>query len=283
MAKFASVVGSAVVTGTFGFGMMLTGALAADVDPGCVPAVSAINGKIEGAGGLYEDEAGDGARFQGVASLSLPLGCLLGAQIDVGAGDLDGDGFFGVGGHLFMRDPSSYLLGIHGQYIDLSGEDIFRLGPEAEFYLDNVTLSAMAGLEDVESFDTDDVVAQIEAAYYINDNFKLYAGYRHFLPIDAGAVGFEFQPEALPGSVFVDAMVGSDDYVSVMGGLRFYFGAEDKSLKARHREDDPGHFFNLLARASEDCVPLTADDGQSDSASVDYCDRVVKEVDIKPE
>ena len=91
-------------------------------------------------------------------------------------------------------------------------------------------------------------------------------------------MGFEFQPEALPGSVFVDAMVGSDDYVSVMGGLRFYFGAEDKSLKARHREDDPGHFFNLLARAAEDC-----DNGQSDSASVDYCDRVVKEVDIKPE
>ena len=37
MTKFAYVIGSAVITGTFGFGMMLTGALAADVDPGCVP------------------------------------------------------------------------------------------------------------------------------------------------------------------------------------------------------------------------------------------------------
>jgi hypothetical protein len=276
MAKFASVVGSAVVTGTFGFGMMLTGALAADVDPGCVPAVSAINGKIEGAGGYYEDEVDDGTRFQGVASLSLPLGCLLGAQIDVGAGDLDGDGFFGVGGHLFMRDPASYLVGIHAQYIDLSGEDIFRVGPEVELYLDNVTLSAMAGFEDVESFDTDDVVAQVEAAYYVDDNFKLYAGYRHFLPVDAGAIGFEFQPETLPGSVFVDAMVGSDDYVSVMGGLRFYFGAEDKSLKARHREDDPGHFFNLLARVAEDCVPVPDDGAQTDSSTVDYCEPLAK-------
>ena len=155
-----------------------------------------------------------------------------------------------------MRDPSSYLLGVHGQYIDLSGEDIFRLGPEAELYLDNVTLSAMVGLEDVESFDTDDVVAQVEAAYYINDNFKLYGGYRNFLSVDAGAIGFEFKPESLPGSVYVDAMAGSDDYVSVMGGLRFYFGAEDKSLKARHREDDPGTFFNLLTRPAEDCVPM---------------------------
>jgi hypothetical protein len=117
----------------------------------------------------------------------------------------------------------------------------------------------MVGFEDVEDFNTDDVVAQVEAAYYINDNLKLYGGYRNFLSIDAGAIGFEFQPESLPGSVFVDAMVGSDDYVSVMGGLRFYFGADDKSLKARHREDDPGHFFNLLAREAEDCVTLLLD------------------------
>lgn len=272
MTKIAYAIGSAVATGTFGFGMMLTGALAADVDPGCVPAVSAINGKIEGAGGWYEDEVGDGTRFQGVASLSLPLGCLFGAQVDLGAGDLDGDGFFGVGGHLFMRDPASYLLGIHGQYIDLSGEDIFRFGPEAEFYLDSITLSAMVGFEDVDDFNTDDVVAQVEAAYYINDNFKLYGGYRNFLSINAGAIGFEFQPEALPGSVFVDAMVGSDDYVSVMGGLRFYFGAEEKSLKARHREDDPGTFFNLLARVAEGCVPVPDDGAQTDSSTVNYCE-----------
>ncbi len=270
MAKFANVVGSAVATGSFGFGMMLTGALAADVGPGCIPAVSAVNGKIEGAGGYYEDEVSDGARFHGVASLSLPLGCLFGAQIDVGAGDLDGDGFIGAGGHLFMRDPSSYLLGAHAQYIDLSGEDIFRFGPEAELYLDNVTLSAMAGFEDVESFDTDDVVAQVEAAYYVSDNFKLYGGYRNFLSVNAGVVGFEFQPESLPGSVFVDAMVGSDDYVSVMGGLRFYFGAEDKSLKARHREDDPGSLFNLLARAAEGCVPMPQDN-EDDGDAVNYC------------
>jgi hypothetical protein len=275
MTKFAYIIGSAVATGTFGFGMMITGALAADVDLGCTPAVSAINGKIEGAGGIYEDEEGNGARFQGVASLSLPLGCLFGAQVDVGAGDLDGDGFFGVGGHLFMRDPSSYLLGIHAQYIDLSGDDIFRIGPEAELYLGDITVSAMAGFEDAKKFDTDDIVAQFEAAYYINDNFKLYGGYRHFLPVDAGAIGFEFQPESLPGTVFVDAMVGSDDYVSVMGGLRFYFGADDKSLKARQREDDPGHFFNLLARAAESCVPGPTDDFSALAIedSVSSCDK----------
>jgi len=71
--------------------------------------------------------------------------------------------------------------------------------------------------------------------------------------------------------VFVDAMVGSDDYVSVMGGLRFYFGAEDKNLKARHREDDPGSFFNLLARMAEDCVPVPEDTSTEDGSTVNYC------------
>ena len=256
--KFAG----AIVTGSFGFGIMMTGALAADVDPGCIPAVSAVNGKIGGAGGFYEDGEGDGGRFQGVASLSLPVGCLLGIQIDAGGGDLDGDGYFGVGGHVFLRDPSSYLLGVQAQYIDLDGDDIFRVGPEAELYLDNITLSAMAGFEGAQHFSTDDIVAQIEAAYYVSDDFKLYGGYRRFLDIDAGAIGFEFMPEVIPGAVFVDAMVGSDDYVSVMGGLRFYFGGDDKSLKAKQREDDPGDYFNLLTRmvtAGDDCVPRAAD------------------------
>lgn len=246
--KFAG----AIVTGTFGFGILLNGALAADVDTGCIPAVSALNGKLEGAGGYYEDEVDDGARFQGIASLSLPVGCLFGIQLDLGAGDLDGDEFYGAGGHFFMRDPESYLLGVHAQYIDLDGDDIFRIGPEAELYLGDITLSAMAGFEGAEDFGTDDVVAQIEAAYYVGDDFKLYGGYRRFLDIDAGAVGFELQTGFIPASVFVDGMAGSDDYVSVMGGLRFYFGGDDKSLKARHREDDPGHYFNLLTRMVEE-------------------------------
>ena len=267
--KFAG----AIVTGSFGFGIMLTGALAADIESGCIPAVSGLNGKIEGAGGYYEDEVDDGARFQGVASLSLPVGCLFGIQIDLGAGDLDGDGFYGAGGHFFMRDPESYLLGVHAQYIDLDGDDIFRFGPEAELYLGDITLSAMAGYESADDFGSDDVVAQIEAAYYVGEDFKLYGGYRRFLDIDAGAIGFEFQPEFIPGSVFVDGMVGSDDYVSIMGGLRFYFGADDKSLKARHREDDPGHYFNLLTRVADEdaCVPLQIDDSCSCSGRVQKC------------
>jgi hypothetical protein len=267
-----------MITGTMAVGLLGSTAMAADIiEPGCVPAVSGLNGKLEGAGGYIED-LDEGGRYHGVGTLSFPLGCLLGAQLDVGGGDLDGTDFWGVGGHLFIRDPESYLLGVHAQYIDLDGFDIFRIGPEAEFYFGNFTLSAFAGLEDAESLD-DDLIADIEAAFYITEDFKISGGYRRFLEIDAGAIGFEFQPSiGFPVSLFADAMVGSDDYTSVMGGIRIYFGGDDKSLMARHRQDDPPHLFNLLRQVGDlgigkDCPPLILDAVALDSPLPKECGR----------
>jgi hypothetical protein len=250
--KYLAQTGIAL-SGTLAVGLLGSTALAADIEPGCVPAVSGFNGKIEAAGGYIED-LDNGERFHGIGTLSLPLGCLLGAQIDVGGGDLNGTGFWGVGGHLFTRDPESYLLGIHAQYIDLDGFDIFRIGPEAELYLGNVTLSAFAGLEDAESLN-DDVIADVEAGFYITDDFKISGGYRRFLNVDAGAVGLEFQPGlGFPVSLFADAMFGTDDYTSIMGGIRIYFGGGEKSLIERHRQDDPPHLFNLLRQVGDDGI-----------------------------
>jgi hypothetical protein len=242
-----------LITGTLGvtgFGHM---AVAADVEPGCVQAVSQLNGKLSAAGGYIEDGPFEGERTLGVGSLSFPLGCLIGAQIDVGGGTLDGDGWFGAGAHLFLRDPEQYLIGVHGQYIDLDGEDVFRIGPEFEFYADMFTISGWAAFEseDFNNFNTDDFIAVLEGGLYITDNFRLNLGYRHFLDVDAGAAGFEFQPEAFPVSFFADGMVGSDDFAQILGGIRIYFGGDDKSLKARHREDDPPDYFNLLRHESE--------------------------------
>ena len=273
-----------LVSGTLGFGLMFGSAMAADIAQECTPAVSGLNGKLEGAGGYIEERDDDGLRFQGVGTLDLPLGCLFGFQLDVGAGSLVDDAWAGVGGHLFMRDPSSYLFGLQAQYVNFDGEDIFRVGPEAEFYFDNLTLSMMAGWEAADEFDSDDIVAQLEAAYYVDDNFKIFAGYRHFIGVDAAAVGFEYKPETLPVSFFVDAMFGTDDYLSVMGGLRIAFGGETKSLKDTHRYDDPGHYFNLLRSPSagngKGCVPRVSDgdlaDSTSDGTSVDYCDPPTK-------
>lgn len=264
------------ISGTFAFGLLFSTSLshAADVDQyGCTQAVSAVNGKVELAAGYLEDDDEEGGRFQGVASLSMPLGCMFGAQIDVGAGDLDGDGYAGVQGHLFMRDPDSYLIGVTAHYVSLDGEDLFRIGPEAELYLDNITISAVAAFEDFDGNFDDSFVGGIEAKFYATENFAIAAGYRHFLDTDAAALNIEYQPETFPASFFMDGMVGSDDYASIMGGIRFYFGGDDKSLIRRHREDDPFSLFTWLRKdqngggmmecpegeeyvEGEDCVPI---------------------------
>lgn len=234
---------------TVSFAAALLGSVpswAADLaEPLDVCAVSQPNGKVEAAGG-YIDDLDDGGRFQGAGSLSFPLGCLFGAQLDVGGGSLNGDGWGGVGGHLFMRDPASYLVGAHVQYENLDGEDIFRIGPEAELYFGNVTLTAWAGYEDADTLDAD-VFAAVDISLYATEDLKFSVGYRRFLDIDAAALGAEWQLDlGAPLSLFAEAQLGSDDYSTVLVGARFYFGAPDKSLIQRHREDDPPHFFNLL-------------------------------------
>ena len=258
MIKFHTAGG--IITGlAFGLMFSTSWSLAADVGPpGCIPAVSGFNGKLDGSVGYLEDNDDEGMRFQGVATLSMPVGCLLGIQLDVGAGDLDGDEYFGVQGHVFIRDPESYLLGATAHYVELSGDDVFRVGPEAELYLDNITISGVATFEMTNGdLNDDDLVAGLQASFYATEDFALSAGYRHFLDTDAAALGFEYQPTSWPGSVYVDAMVGTDDYLSIVGGVRFYFGGEEKSLIRRHREDDPSTLFLWLRKAgeeSDECV-----------------------------
>lgn len=232
-------------------------AMGADFNPemasGC--AVSGFNGKLEGAGGYYEDETtNSNGRGHGAASVSLPLGCMWAVQVDGAYGAIGPAEAGGVAAHLFTRDPSSYLFGIYGSYSnvdDAINNDIFRIGGEAEFYLGQISFEALVGYEDADTLG-DDWFASATAAYYATDNLRLYGGYRHFLSADTGVVGIEWQPDdlGLPVSLFAEGQVGSDDYVSVLGGVRFYFGGDDKSLMRRHREDDPKNLImNLLTNA----------------------------------
>ena len=66
-------------------------------------AVSGPNGKIEGAGGSIhsEDNTDDGSRYHAAASLSMPLGCDFGLQVDGLAGNLGDESTWSIGGHLF--------------------------------------------------------------------------------------------------------------------------------------------------------------------------------------
>ena len=85
---------------------------------GGLPAVSAPNGKLSAFGGSQ-----DGGIYGVTGSYTVPLGFPYGLQVDGMVGSGKGAAFYGVGGHLFWRDPAKGLLGLYGSYVswDASG------------------------------------------------------------------------------------------------------------------------------------------------------------------
>lgn len=256
----------------------------APVDDLC--AVSDVNGKIHGQGGAYNADDSDGGQFQGVGSLSFPLGCMFGMQIDVGAGKFGEFDAIGVGGHLFLRDPTSYLIGIHATYEnwDLDSLDervgVWRVGPEAEFYFANFSLEGWAGLQEGEDIDSS-FFARLTAAFYATENLRLAAGWRHSDDFNSGVVTAEWQLSSMPMALTAEAEVGEDDFSSILGGVKFYFGGESTTLIDRHRHDDPGDgLFDFAGAASGlvsapeggECQDETVADGCcTDATALDGC------------
>ena len=228
-------------------------------------AVSGLNGKLEAAGGatdLGDGDDWDGA-FRGIGSVSFPLGCMFGAQFDAGVLDNGDDTGVGLMGHFFLRDPTSHLLGVAVSYQSNDGDHVWRVGPEAELYLGNVSLEAWAGFEDPEDGDND-FFAAIDAGYYFTEDFRLSLGYRRSFDVDAARISAEYLTTALdtPVSLFAEGTFGEDDYASVMGGVRFYLGGSSKSLMQRHREDDPTpEFFDMYGDGQGAATPGVCPDG----------------------
>jgi hypothetical protein len=239
-------------------------------DVGSGPAVSGLNGKIAIMGGVMNRDAiadesfgvlqGEQTVVIGEGSVSLPLGHSFGAQFDAAFGvDDDEHQMWGVGGHLFWRDPSKGLLGVIASYSEIeeffdqggglgiatTTRDMSRVGAEAELYMDQFTIAALAGYQWVEaqaSGDDDGLFAKLDFSWYATDNLALSVGGEYSEgPGGAVTAGVEFQPfmNGLSGlTLFADGAYGNEDYYRALGGVRFYFG-QSKSLKARHREDDP--------------------------------------------
>ena len=229
-----------------------TQASAADLDaqdPYCAnPAVSAPNGKIAGEGGIVnEDDPGSEGVGFATGSFTLPLGCQFGFQADGMLGFRDDDFLIGAGAHLFWRDPEVGLLGVVGAYTDINREsgfldqDVAFLGAEGELYLDQFTFSALGGYLFGENID-DGILARLDLRWYVTDDLMLTGGGSYSEEREGKAnIGIEFQPgyDAFPGlSVFATGEFAGDDYAMGLVGLRYYFGGR-KSLKDRHRRDDP--------------------------------------------
>jgi hypothetical protein len=221
--------------------------------PGCTQAVDGLNGKVGGYGGTFNDKT----LYGGEGSFSLPLGCEFGLQVDGAGGSFDNNSIFAVGGHAFWRNPGIGLLGVYGSFSrwnEFGGVTANHVGPEAEWYLGRWTIQGVAGVEFGSSASgqvgtnilTFDIATrffdQINFAYYLNDNLKVFVGHRYLGGKNAVAVGGEWGVPlggGAMGSLFAEGRFGEDNTSGVWGGIRFYFGQKDKSLIRRHREDDP--------------------------------------------
>lgn len=215
-----------------------------------LPAVSAINGKIGTFGGSIDTDLALGV----FGSLAVPLGQRWGAQIDGMLGTAAG-AFYGVGGHLFWRDPSKGLIGAYASYVgwgasktvplfgglgyDVTGADVGKVGLEGEAYLGRVSLEGLAAYQ----YGTNSGFAgSATAAYYPTDDLRLDVSLRYLQgPGATGAAGVEWAPTRSGLSLFADAAVGGNSVWQVLGGAKWYFSAISKSLIRRHREDDPGN------------------------------------------
>ncbi len=261
-------------------------AASADLEPVRLPAVSAVNGKLElGAGWADFRGIDDDALFRGGASLSLPLGDLIGVQADVGFVNVFDE--TGVGGnlHIFTRDPGSYLLGAIAGYGDMGAADAFWVGPEAELYLNSVSLEMAAGYM---NFDPDGGPSKDKAfvlgdiGFYATDNLRFTLGASSIAGFESGHVGAEWlmAETGLPLSFKADARFGEDHFTAITAGVSLYFGGEGKSLIRRHREDDPRNrvldIFGSGAGAHGPTTPAVCVPAPENN----YCEDVVDVVDV---
>lgn len=238
--------GTFLLTGSIFTTALGSGVLAADVQETSLPAISDINGKIEVFGGWGDADFADSEALGSVAgAISVPLGESFGFQGDLSVANVFGETVVGGTGHLFWRDPNSYLFGAIGGYIDGPDANTLWGGGEAELYLGNISIEAIAGGMDVngDSANSGDFFASADLAYYATDNLRLALGASSIAGFESGRVKMEWMPAALDMPLTLNAGVnfGEDDLVTAQVGLSLYFGGNNpsKSLIDRHRQDDP--------------------------------------------
>lgn len=228
-----------------------------------LPAVSGVNGKLELDFGGLSDPAGSIVR--GGASLSVPLGQSFGLQGDLSIGSIDGDWSVGGALHAFTRDPSSYLLGVTAGVVVADGSRLAAAGPEAELYLDRISLEGWAGwaaieYDDAALTDENGFFAMGDIAYYATDDWRISLGGDSILGRESLNIATEYQFAGLgvPLSGTGEVRAYDTGAYSVKVGIKGYFGDPDKSLIERHRQDDPPNRALDLFNAGGDLLFATA-------------------------
>ena len=214
-------------------------------------AVLGANGKVGFSAGNMNGYAGKNL----TGSFTVPLGTNFGFQVDALYTDVSKNDFYGMGAHLFWRDSEKGLFGVTaGVLRENDVLDSWVAGIEGEYYMGNVTLGAQVGFANVDykggplpfiETDETDYYASAKIGFYPIDDLLLSLSYSR--SFDNGLVQgqIEYQTPLNGISLFVDIAQGEDNYDHALIGLRYYFGKE-KSLKLRHRQDDPPNVLHSM-------------------------------------
>lgn len=209
------------------------------------PAVSAVNGKIDYAGGNMNSSEGNNFG----ASISLPVSHQFGFQADALYSRISDLNFYGGAGHLFWRDPEIGLLGLTGGYLHRDGTDTintFQAGAEGELYYKCFTFGFFGGVGSIDYkypapfIDTNPTkfVGRISVDYYALENLRVGAAFVTAFQNNLVRGEIEYQTP-IPGVALTgEVAVGDHGYDDWLLGIRYYFGGR-KTLRSRQREDDP--------------------------------------------
>lgn len=209
------------------------------------PAVSAINGKVDYAGGNMNSSEGNNFG----ASISFPISHQFGFQADALYSRISDLNFYGGAGHLFWRDPGIGLLGITGGYLYRDGTDTintFQAGVEGQVYYKQFTFGFFGGVGSIDYkysapfIDTNPTkfVGRVSADYYPLENLRVGGAFVTEFQNNLGRGEIEYLTP-IPGVALTgEVAVGDHGYDDWLIGVRYYFGGK-KTLRARQREDDP--------------------------------------------
>lgn len=222
-------------------------------------AVAASSFQFEAFGGGDEN----GGLYGAGGSFTTPLGDSVGLQIDGIVGNAASEfSFYGGAAQLYFRDPSSHLIGLAVTALAVDEENQFSVSAIGEYYLEKITLEAMAGVQ------TGDIVdggfaGRLGLAYYASPNLRVGGGVSY---TEASEFGGDLQAEYLVGpasGLALYATGGFDNAGSVgMVGLRLYTGApasamasgdgeaEGPSLIYRHRHMGRNNLFVAAPHAT---------------------------------
>ena len=205
-------------------------------------AVSSLNGKL---GINYGDyDSGSGQSLTG--SVAAPLANNFGAQLDALYTNIKSDDFYGVGGHFFWRDSERGLIGLAAAGVDAPGFKSYEAGVEAEYYFRYFTPGIYTGYSKLDYnttvpfIDTDRTApfGSVYVGFYPIPDLMIRPSYTRKLNNNYYGVELEYTLRSSNLALTAEIVRGQRDYEETQFGLRYYFGGK-KTLKARHREDDP--------------------------------------------